>query len=222
MDPLMQPMEIRVLACLIEKSLSTPEYYPMTLNSLTAACNQKSNREPAMQFSDQDTVRALDSLRDRRLAWSVTTGGRTPKYKHSIEEVYPLTLPQLAVLCELMLRGAQTVGELRTRAGRLCTLADIADVQAVLQQLMGRENGPLIAIAPRRPGQREERFGHLLGGPLASESEGAIDPLACEPARLNVRSENEQIAALGVKVATLEDEMASLKAQFADFTRQFQ
>lgn len=221
MESTLSPIEIRVLACLVEKSLSTPEYYPLTLNALTAACNQKSNRDPLMHLSDQDAVRALDSLRDRRLAWSVTmAGSRAPKYRHHVEDVYPLALPQLAVLCELMLRGPQTVGELRTHAGRLCSLADTAEVQAILQQLMTWAGGPLAAVAPRRSGQREERYMHLLGSTPSGEGDTA--PVVVEPARLTVMAENERIAALETKVAALEDELARLKAQFADFARQFQ
>lgn len=220
MEPTLNPIEIRVLACLVEKSLSTPEYYPMTLNSLTMACNQKSNRDPIMLLSDQDTVRALDSLRDRRLAWAVTlAGSRTPKYRHHIEDVYALVLPQLAVLCELMLRGPQTVGELRTRAGRLCDFASIEEVQAVLQQLMTWTGGALAAVAPRRPGQREERYMHLLGGVIPEEAESVL--ASVEPARQTVMAENDRIAALEIKVASVEDELARLKAQFVDFAGQF-
>lgn len=221
MEPALSPIEVRVLACLVEKSLSTPEYYPMTLNALTAACNQKSNRDPVMQVSGEDVVRALDALRDRRLAWSVTlAGSRTPKYRHSLEDVLPLTPAQRAVLCELMLRSAQTAGELRTHAGRLSPLADTAEVQSILQQFMTWTGGPLAAVAPRRSGQREERYAHLLGGPLPTATEPALP--AAEPARLCVAAENERVAALEAKVAALEDELASLKAQFTDFSRQFQ
>ncbi|MEI6167875.1 MAG: YceH family protein [bacterium] len=220
MEPTLSQIEIRVLACLVEKSLSTPEYYPMTLNALTMACNQKSNRDPVMQLSDQDAVRALDSLRDRRLAWAVTlAGSRTPKYRHHIEDVYPLLLPQLAVLCELMLRGPQTVGELRTHAGRLCDFASIEEVLPVLQQLMAWTGGGLAAVAPRRPGQREERYTHLLGGGVPEETE--LGGGAGEPARQTVMAENDRLAALEIKVASLEDELARLKAQFADFAGQF-
>ena len=219
MEPILNPLEIRVLACLIEKSVATPEYYPMTLNALVAACNQKSNRDPMMQVSEQEVVRALDALRDRRLAWSVTlAGSRAPKYRHHMEDVYPLTPPQLAVLCELMLRGPQTVGELRTHAGRLCTLADVAETQSILQQLMAWPGGALAATSPRRPGQREERYTHLLGGPLSTDVEAA--PPAPEQARVAVMGENERIATLESKVAMLEDELARLKVQFAEFSRQ--
>jgi uncharacterized protein YceH (UPF0502 family) len=221
MEPTLSPIEVRVLACLVEKSLSTPEYYPLTLNALTAACNQKSNRDPVMEVSGEDAVRALDALRDRKLAWSVTlAGSRAPRYRHHIEEVYPLTPPQLAVLCELMLRQAQTVGELRTHAGRLCGLADTAEVQSILQQLMGWPGGPLAAVAPRRSGQREERYIHLLGGPPPAETDSA--PPAAEPARVSVMAGNERIAALEARVSALDDDLARLKAQFDDLARQLQ
>ena len=221
MELTLNPIEVRVLASLVEKSCSTPEYYPMTLNALTAACNQKSNRDPVMQISSQDTVRALDSLRDRKLAWSVSiTGSRAPKYRHSVEDVFPLTPPQLAVLCELMLRGPQTVGELRTHAERLCKLTDTAEVLSVLQQFITWSGGPLATVVPRRSGQREERYAHLLGGPLSGGAESVLP--AAEPARLSVMAENERIAALETKVVAMEDEMARLKAEFADFARQFQ
>lgn len=221
MDAALNPMEVRVLGCLIEKSLSTPEYYPMTLNALTAACNQKSNRAPVMQMTGEDTVRTLDALRERRLAWSVAlAGSRTPKYRHSVEDVYPLSPPQQAVLCELMVRGAQTVGELRTHAGRLWGLADTVEVQAILQLLMDWNGGPLVAVAPRRSGQREERYGQLLGGPLAGEV--GSGSAGVEPARLNVMAGDERMAVLESKVAMLDDEVGRLKAQFADFSKQFQ
>lgn len=220
MESPLDPVETRVLACLVEKSVTTPEYYPLTLNSLTAACNQKSNRDPEMQLDEATVVRALDALRDRKLAWSVTlAGSRTPKYRHSLGEVFPMAPSHMAVLCELMLRGPQTLGELRTRAARMAEIPDTTAVQAILQELAARPDGPLVAILPRQPGRREERYTHLLcGTPPAVQDSPAPAP---EPARLAVMAENERIAALEAKVATLEDELASLKARFGDFERQF-
>ncbi len=220
MDMVLNSIELRVLACLVEKSLSTPDYYPLTLNALTVACNQKSNRDPLMQLSDQDTVRALDSLRDRRLAWAVTlAGSRMPKYRHHMEEVFPLSRPQLAVLCELMLRGPQTGSELRTRAARLCDSAEPVEAQTLLQELMAWPGGALVAVAPRRAGQREERYYQLLGGAISSEAESSAQ--AVEPARVSVMAEAERVGVLEAKVAALEDELARLKAQFVDFSGQF-
>jgi uncharacterized protein YceH (UPF0502 family) len=220
MEMVLNSIELRVLACLVEKSLATPDYYPLTLNALTVACNQKSNRDPLMQLSDQDTVRALDSLRDRRLAWAVTlAGSRMPKYRHHIEDVFPLSRSQLAVLCELMLRGPQTVSELRTRAARLCDSAEPVDASALVQELMAWPGGALVAVAPRRSGQREERYYQLLGGAIPEEVESAV--VALEPARLSVMAENERVGVLEAKVAALEDEVARLKSQFSDFSSQF-
>ena len=223
MEPVLSPIEARVLASLVEKSITTPEYYPLTLNALTAACNQKSNRDPVMQVEDKDVVRALDSLRDRKLAWSVAmAGSRAPRYRHSMVDVYPLSLPQLAVLCELMLRGPQTVGELRTRAGRMVEWTDAAAVPTVLQELAAWPGEALVCTTPRQVGQREERYMQLLcGGPVAGGGEGQPQPVV-EPARAVVMAENQRIAALETQVAALQDELGRLKAQFADFAKQFQ
>lgn len=219
MDAALSPCEVRVLGCLIEKSLSTPEYYPMTLNALTAACNQKSNRDPVLQMTGEDTVLALDALRERRLAWSVTlAGSRTAKYRHSIEDIYPLTPAQLAVLCELMVRGPQTAGELRTHAGRLWALVDTAEVQGIIRQLMDWSGGPLAAVAPRRSGQREERYGHLFCGPFAVDAGAGV--CVAGPDRLGLTTKNERITTLETKVAILEDELAELKAKFDASGRQ--
>jgi uncharacterized protein YceH (UPF0502 family) len=213
-------VEARVLACLVEKSIVTPEYYPLTLNALTAACNQKSNRDPAMAVSDKDVVRALDSLKERKLAWSVTlAGSRTLRYRHSLTEVLPLPPTHVAVLCELMLRGPQTIGELRARAARMADFADAAAVQAIVQELAARPEGALVMVLPRQPGRREERYTHLLCGAPPAEAQAAAGP-APEPARLAVMAENERLAALEAKVTVLEDELARLTARFADFERQ--
>ncbi len=220
MDTILSLIEARVLASLVEKSLTTPEYYPLTLNALAAACNQKSNREPLMQLSQEDIVRALDTLRDKKLAWAVTlAGSRVPKYRHSVTDVIPVTPQQLAVLCELMLRGPQTLGELRTRAARMATFTEAVEVQGVVRDLAAWPTGPLAAVLPRQPGQREERYAHLLCGPLPSDT--ATSQPSAEPARLTVIAENERIAALETKVTALEDDLAAMKAQFADFVRQF-
>jgi len=215
--------EVRVLGALVEKSITTPEYYPLTLNALVAACNQKSNREPAMQIDDKEAVRVLDSLRDKGLVWSVTvTGSRAPKYRHRITDVYPLTPVQLAVMCELMLRGVQTGGELRTHAERMASFADGAELQSVLDGLAARPEGALVATLPRRAGQREERYTHLLGGPPAAEPPAAAPPPPPEPARRAVMAENERLAAVETQLAQMRDELARLTAQWADFLKQFQ
>lgn len=222
MEPALSLLDARVLACLVEKSITTPEYYPLTLAALTAACNQKSNRDPVMQVSEADVVRSLDGLRDRKLAWSVAlAGSRVPKYRHSLTDVIPLSPPQVAVLCELMLRGPQTAAELRLRAGRMTPFADVAAVQAALQELAAREGGALAVRMPRQPGQREERYTHLLCGGAPADPAAAAAPPP-EPARAAVMAENERVAALESRVAAMQDELDQLKARFSDFVKQFQ
>jgi uncharacterized protein YceH (UPF0502 family) len=216
--PVLTPLEARVLACLFEKSVATPEYYPMTLVALTAACNQKSNRDPVLQSHEIEIVTALDGLRDKKLAWTVSlAGSRVPKYRHSFPEVYPLPLPALALLCELILRGPQTAAELRAHASRLVPFEDANQVQALLESLLAYEPGPLVIRLPRQPGRREERFAHLICGPVSIEE---AQP-APEPARLAVQAENERIAHLESEVRALTDEVNRLKAQFQDFISQF-
>lgn len=219
MDIVLDPIEARVLACLVEKSLSTPEYYPLTLNALSAACSQKSNRDPILQLPDEAIVRALDSLREKKLAWSVTmAGSRMPRYRHSIQDVLPVSPQALGILCELMLRGPQTAAELRNRASRLFAFSNAEEVQAALGELTSWHGQPLAKVIPRRAGQREERYVHLLSG--APPEDPA--PSGAEPARVTVMAENERLTALEVRVSTLQDELARLSAQFADFARQFQ
>lgn len=221
MNVILSPMEARVLGCLIEKAVTTPEYYPLTLAALTAACNQKSNREPIMQADEKDVVRALDDLREKKLAVSVAlTGSRAPKYRHSIPDVLALTPQQLALLCELILRGPQTTGELRTHAARLAPFTDATEIQRVLNELAAWEGEPLIARFPRQVGQREERYGHRLCGEIPGET--TVAQPSPEPARIAVMAENERIAALETRVAALGAELERLKAQFSDFAKQFQ
>lgn len=221
MNVTLSPMEARVLGCLIEKATTTPEYYPLTLSALTAACNQKSNRNPLMQADEKEVVRALDSLRERKLAASVAlAGSRMPKYRHSILDVLALTPRQLALLCELVLRGPQTTGELRTHAARMAPFTDIAEVQSVLNELAAWAGGPLVSKCPRQAGQREERYGHRLCGEIPGEAQ--VSQPSMEPARLAVMGENERIAAMETRVAALGDELERLKAQFGDFAKQFQ
>ena len=218
LDTPLDPVSVRVLACLVEKSATTPEYYPLTLVALTAACNQKSNRDPVMEVAEGDVVRALDTLRDQGLAWSVTlAGSRTPRYRHSLTDAPALPPSHLAVLCELMLRGPQTVGELRLHASRMAELADTAAVQGILQDLGARAEGPLVAVLPRQPGRREDRYAHLLCGPLPAADAA---PAAVEPARQAVMAEHERLAALEARVAALQDELGRLAARFADLERQ--
>lgn len=218
--PVLTPEELRVLGSLVEKQLTTPEYYPLSLHALTAACNQKSNRDPLVSYDEPTVVRALDDLRDRRLVALVTTAGsRVPKYKHLFPETIGLDPRDTAVLCELLLRGPQTAAELRARAERFTPMGDQARTQAVLDELARRPAGPLVVRLPRQPGQKESRYAHLLGGPVAAAAEVAT-PL--EPATQHVRAEQQRLAQLESDVAALRSDMAALREQLEGFRRQFE
>jgi uncharacterized protein YceH (UPF0502 family) len=216
----MGPAELRVLGALIEKAITTPDYYPLTLNALTNACNQTSNRDPVVAFDEADVVRALDALRERRLAFLFTgADSRVPKYGHKFGDERELAPDEVAVLCELMLRGPQTVGEIRSRASRMHPFATLAEAEATLAALAAKLPAPLVVKLPRQMGLKEGRYSHLLGGPLAAE---AAEPLPrLEPATLAGRSENERIAKLEAEASELRREIADLKQQFAAFRQQF-
>ncbi|GLI38303.1 DUF480 domain-containing protein [Geobacter hydrogenophilus] len=219
METVLNPCEIRVLGCLVEKELATPEYYPLTLNALTAACNQKSNRDPVMTLEEADVVRALDSLRMKGFARQSAEGVRAMKYCHCLAEKFLLEPPDLAVLAELLVRGPQTVGELRTRAERMRPFADLAAVEEVLRMLMEREES-LVTRLPRQPGRKEQRYAHLLAG--APEAEGEESAAPPEGARLQVQAENERIARLEEEVPALRAEVAELRRMMEEFRSQFE
>jgi uncharacterized protein YceH (UPF0502 family) len=219
MEMTLNAIEVRVLGCLAEKEMTTPEYYPLSLNALTNACNQKTNREPVMSLDETDIVRALDRLRQLGLATQSAEGSRVPKYGHNLPGKFRLEPEELAVLTELLLRGAQTVGELRARADRMHPFADLAAVEEVLEELMGKEP-PLAARLPRQPGRKEHRYTHLLAG--EPEVEEAVPVATPEAATLRVRAENERIAALEVEMAALREEFEKLKQEMTEFKAQFE
>lgn len=215
---LLHPIEVRVLGCLIEKEITTPEYYPLTLNSLTLACNQKSNRDPVVNF-EEDTVRAaLESLRDKRLVNERTgAGSRVPKYLHRVTEVFNLGRRETALMCELMVRGPQTTGELRSRSERMHSFTDIEEVERCLEGLMQFEPQPLVTRLARQHGTKEARYAHLLSGePAVSD----VPPTA-EPAAPRVNGA-DRIAALEAEVELLRDRLDKMEQQFADFRRAFE
>jgi hypothetical protein len=219
MEFVLNDAEVRVLGCLIEKELTTPEYYPLSLNALTNACNQKSNRDPVMTLSDEDVVRALDSLRFRQLAVISAEGGRVPKYRHILAEKLGLVTAELAVMCELLVRGPQTLGELRTRGERMHPFGGLAAVEEVLQELIQREK-PMITLLPRQPGRKEGRYAHLFSGMPDRSEEGAES--SPEPARQRVMAENDRIVRLEDEVATLRAEVAGLRLTVEEFKSQFE
>ena len=218
----LSPIQIRVLGCLIEKEIATPEYYPLTLNALVAACNQKSNRNPAMTLDETTVLRTLEDLRyDEHLAMMLTSsGGRVAKYKHTLLTKWEFTPQEVAILCELFLRGPQTVGELRTHTERLYPFASIQEVEQALASLTEWGGGPFIVKLPRESGCREQRWAHLFSGEVfVNTLEPDSKP---EPARLIVQAENERIAALEAEVASLRTQVNQLLADFATFRKQFE
>ncbi len=221
LQAVLSPNEARVMGALVEKEITTPDYYPMTLNALTAACNQKSNRDPVLSLSENDVVQAFDEARKKALARMVEAGAsRVPKYRHRLAETLQLTLPQLAVLSELLLRGAQTLGELRSRAERMHPFSSLTEVEAVLAELSAAEHPataitgtPLVARLPRQIGQKEARYTHLLCGiPTAQEqSVSASLPTNADAERLNALE--EEVSALKQELSALREDFYALKRQ---------
>ena len=219
MDQILTAVEARVLGSLIEKEITTPEYYPLTLNALTNACNQISNRDPVVSFDEKTVARALESLREKKLAWMVTGVGRVPKYEHRFAEAFQLAAQEIAVLCVLMLRGPQTVGEIRGRTGRLYEFKELEEVDLTLQALMAAQP-PLVLRLPRQPGTKESRYAHLLAGEVQIEERATSARL--EPATLEIQQENEKLARLESELSLVRAELAELKQQFLEFKKQFE
>jgi uncharacterized protein YceH (UPF0502 family) len=210
--------EVRVLGSLIEKDITTPEYYPLSLNALVNACNQKTNRDPVMQL-DEDAVRdALDGLQEQRMAGPARGADtRVTKYEQRLQEVFNFTRPEIAVLCGLLLRGPQTPGELRGRTDRLHRFEALDDVQSALQKLMQREP-PLAKVLPRQPGTKESRYAHLLAG---DGVEAEVSSRAVPEAGRNA-ADAERIARLEEEVAELRREIGGVKDQLERFRKQFE
>ncbi len=217
MDIILSEVEARVLGCLVEKDITTPEYYPLSLNALVHACNQKSNREPLMNL-EEDTVRqALRALGEQMLARSASGDSRVAKYEHRLADTFNFTRPETAILCELLLRGPQTPGELRSHAERMHAFEDLSVVQSTLKHLMEREP-PLVKLLPRQPGNKEARYAHLLSGDV----EVREAPQVKEAVISSSAAENGRMVALETEVADLRKEVADLKGQFAEFRKQFE
>ena len=219
MDIILDDIEVRVLGSLIEKELTTPEYYPLSLNSLTNACNQKSNRDPLMALTEENVVRALDSLLFKQLVVRSADGGRVSKYRHLMAEKLGLMPAEQAVLCELLVRGPQTVGELRTRGERMHPFGELAAVEEVIRELMERET-PLVTLLPRQPGRKEGRYAQLFSGIPDTSAPAHEAPV--EGARLRVMAENERIVKLEEELAALREEVTGLKQIMAEFKAQFE
>jgi uncharacterized protein YceH (UPF0502 family) len=213
MDFTLDAEEVRILGSLLEKEITTPEYYPLSVNALLNACNQKSNRDPVVHWDEDTLDRALYMLREKGLLVSITgAGSRVPKYGHRISEKLNLGRRELAILCELMLRGPQTLGELRTRAERMHPFGDIAEVESVLDHMP-----ELVTKLPRRPGEKEARYAHLLSGqPSVSAAASVSDAMPAPPPPAS------RLSALEVEVAEMRREIDDLKQQFSGFQKQFE
>jgi len=203
-EHILSATEVRVLGALIEKEITTPDYYPLSLNALVAACNQTSNRHPVMHFAEGDVGAAADTLREKGLVHLVDRGeSRVTKYRHVLYEAMDMGRPAIAALCVMMLRGPQTVGEIRTRTNRLYDFASLEDVETTLNSLMSGQL-PLVVRLPRQTGQKEVRYTHLLSGSVAhneveTEPEPEVD-----------------------RIGKLEKEVEDLKRQFDQFRKQFE
>jgi uncharacterized protein YceH (UPF0502 family) len=211
-------VECRVLGSLVEKEITTPEYYPLSLNALMNACNQKSNREPVMNLDEAAVRQALHSLDGQSLVRSVSAAdSRVTKYEHRLQEAFNFYRHEIAILCVLLLRGPQTPGELRTRTERLHPFDDLSAVQSSLQHLQKREP-PLVKILPRQPGTKEARYAHLLSGDVEGFDAKPDAGAAATP----ISVEGERFARLEEEVAALHKEVADLKQQFSNFRNQFE
>jgi uncharacterized protein YceH (UPF0502 family) len=216
-------VEIRVLGALLEKARTTPDSYPLSLNALTSACNQASNREPVMSLSEIEVSAAVDALRKRSLVRAIVrSGGAITRYQHVMDAALGLVNRQLALLCVLMLRGPQTAGELRTRTQRLHDYDDVADVESALEGLASREPEALVVRLPRRPGQREERWAHLLAGEAAAQAAADAESAPERAPAAAAAPADDRMARLETELEALRQEIESLRAELATFRKQFE
>lgn len=216
--PELSPEELRVLGCLIEKQFFTPDVYPLTLNSLTLACNQKTSREPITNYDEQTVDAVIAMLQHKGLATRISGISRVPKYREMFGEKTALKVSEIGVMCALMLRGAQTPGELKERTNRIHVFADNEDVEATLERLINREPQPMVIRLARQIGQKELRYMHLLGGPVGAEaftSHAAVAPATTAAPR------EDRISKLEGEVAELRETVANIQRQFAEFRKQF-
>ena len=203
----LDPVEVRVLGSLMEKQLTTPEYYPLTLNALVAAANQKSNREPVMDLGESEIERALNRLQDEKLVWRVM-GGRAVRFDHNVDTVWHLQRREKALMTLLFLRGPQTSGELRGRSDRLQVFETVAEVEEILRD-MATHSEPLVRELPRRPGQKEGRWVHTVGGAIVEDAplvETSSGPRG-EPLAVRVQKLEEQVAALAAELHVLKEKL---------------
>jgi uncharacterized protein len=218
-DSILSFEEVRVLGSLLEKEITTPDYYPLTLNALVNACNQKSSRDPVVSFDESTVLKALDGLREKKLVRVVSgPDSRVAKYRQVFTDTANLTLQELSLLCVLILRGPQTPGELRGRAERMSRFENLEEVEAALRRLMERESGPLVVQLPRQAGLKEQRYGQLLSGEVRDSEAGLDFRRVSKEAEL----EDERYLKLEQEVRSLRNEVAELRQQLDEFKKQFE
>jgi len=218
-DILLDEVETRVLGSLVEKDITTPDYYPLSLNALVNACNQKNNRDPVMNLVEDDVRQALNSLQEKRLAGPASgADSRVTKFEHRMQEVFNFTRGETAILCVLFLRGAQTPGELRGRSDRMHHFEDLSEVQSTLHRLIERDP-PLVKMLARQPGTKAARYAHLLSGDVEETSVARSSP----PGHAADNSaDGDRISRLESELAALQLEVTELKQQLASFRKQFE
>ncbi len=207
---LLDPAEVRVLGALLEKEATTPEYYPLSLNALVNACNQKSNRDPVVDYDEDTVYDAVNRLREKKLALTVTGSGRVNKYAQRISETLNLGRREVAILCTLLLRGPQTLGEIKDRSERMFPFADLSEAETVIEKLADWPGGGLVKKLPRGPGQKEARYSHLLSG----------EPSIGSPGDTVTSSPPTRIAQLEAELQQLRSDFNDLKQRFEDLERQ--
>jgi uncharacterized protein YceH (UPF0502 family) len=221
MDIDLNDQELRVLGALIEKEITTPEYYPLSLNALTAACNQKSNREPVMNLTEDEVSEALLSLRDKKLIWQLSTaGGRVPKFEHNIRSLFTFSKAETAVLCILMLRGAQTAGEIKGRTERMYSFSNLQEVEDTLKTLISREDGPFVRELPRQPGKKEPRFIHLFSTMIIDSLESSVPPVS--ETSMQKSTYSDRLSNLEQEVKQLREKLDLLDNKFNEILRQLE
>jgi uncharacterized protein len=219
LNPVLTDTETRVLGSLVEKDITTPDYYPLSLNALVNACNQKNNREPVTNLTEEEVRQALETLQEKRFAGPARgADSRVTKYEHLLQEVFNFTRGEIAVFCVMLLRGPQTPGELRGRTERMHHFETLDDVQFSLQRLIQRDP-PLVKMLQRQPGTKENRYAHLLAGEI---EEASVERTLLSAPPRTTSDDNHRINRLEEEVADLKTEIASLKQQFAEFRKQFE
>lgn len=221
MDIDLNEQELRVLGALIEKEITTPEYYPLSLNALMAACNQKSNREPVMNLTEDEISDALLSLRDKKLVWQLSTaGGRVPKFEHNIRSLFTFTKAETAVLCVLMLRGAQTAGEIKGRTERMYSFSNLQEVEDTLKALISREDGPFVRELPRQPGKKEPRFIHLFSTSFIDSLEASSSSIS--ETSVQKPTYSDRLSDLEQEVKQLREKLDFLDNQISEILRRLE